>query len=232
MKIRSKRFQGLKDLVTKSCYSVTEAISFIKKMGNAKFLEMIEAHIALNINPKYPNQQLRSTLTLPYNINNNKKIAVLTLENNISQILEFGASIVGYDGLIKDILEGNINFDVLLATPEIMPQLGKLGRILGPKGLMPSPKSGTVTKNLKETIFEYQSGKFEYKADKSGIVHLTFGKINFEENALIKNLLSIYSSIQKNKPIGVKGKYFKSFYICTTMSPSIELDVDSFLKLK
>lgn len=230
MKKHSLRFKKLKNNITKPLYSLTEGISLIKKMNTVKFLETVEAHIALNINPKYPNQQIRSTLTLPYSFNNSKKIAVLTLDKNLSSISNLGVSSIGYENLIKDISENNINFDILLATPEVMPELVKLGRILGPKGLMPSPKSGTVTKNIKEAIFEYKHGKFEYKTDKSGIIHLSFGKTTLKQDALIQNLVTIYSSIQKNKPLGLKGKFFKSIYICTTMSPSIRLDVDSFIK--
>jgi len=232
MKKHSKRYNKLSSFITEPYYSIPNAISLITKFGTAKFFETVEAHVSLNINTKRSNQQLRSTLNLPYSFTNFKKIAVLTHESNISEILELGASIAGYDNLIKNISENNISFDILLATPEVMPELAKLGRILGPKGLMPSPKSGTVTKNIKDTIFEYKNGKFEYKADKSGIVHISFGKINMDENALIQNLLSIYLSIQKNKPVEVKGKYFKSFYICTTMSPSIKLDIENFSKLK
>eukprot|EP01039_Chlorochromonas_danica_P012734 gene12734-14650_t len=193
-------------------------------MGNAKFLESVEAHISLNIDPKYANQQLRTSLVLPHGTGKNLKIAVFTESDYVSEALRLGATIAGSDDLIEDIGKGNLNFDILITTPQLMPKLAKLGRVLGPKGLMPSPKSGTVTQNLKETINEFKKGKLEYRADKTGIVHLSFGKANFSEEQLKDNLLAVYNSIEKNKPTGVKGKYFKSFYVCTTMSPSIGLE--------
>jgi large subunit ribosomal protein L1 len=124
--------------------------------------------------------------------------------------------------------QGNLNFDILITTPQLMPKLAKLGRVLGPKGLMPSPKSGTVTQDLKEAINEFKKGKLEYRADKTGIVHLSFGKADFSEQQLKENLFAVYTSIEKNKPSGVKGKYFKSFSICTTMSPGINLELNTF----
>jgi large subunit ribosomal protein L1 len=130
--------------------------------------------------------------------------------------------------LIEQINQGNINFDLLITTPNMMPKLAKLGRVLGPKGLMPSPKSGTVTTTLDSTLAEFKKGKFEYKADKTGIVHVSFGKSDFENNQLIENLTALYKSIEQNRPSGVKGKYFKSLFICTTMGPSIRLDLDIF----
>ena len=133
------------------------------------------------------------------------------------------------DELIKEITNGNLNFDLLIATPNMMPKLAKLGRVLGPKGLMPSPKSGTVSNTLKSTLTEFKKGKFEYKADKTGVVHINFGKSDFTNTQLIENLTALYNSIEKNRPSGVKGKYFKSLYICTTMGSSIQLDLNAFV---
>ena len=135
-----------------------------------------------------------------------------------------GADIVGNDSLIEQITQGNIEFDLLITTPNMMPKLAKLGRVLGPKGLMPSPKSGTVTSTLKSTLTEFKKGKFEYKADKTGIVHVSFGKADFENDKLVENLQALYKSIELNRPSGVKGKYFKTLFICTTMGSSIQLD--------
>jgi large subunit ribosomal protein L1 len=167
-------------------------------------------------------------MTLPNGSGKTTIIAVLTNENNFEEAKNAGADIVGNDDLINLIGQGNINFDLLIATPEIMPKLAKLGRILGPKGLMPSPKSGTVTITLSNTLSEFKKGKFEYKADKTGIVHVSFGKADFTAIQLIENLTAIYKSIEQNRPSGVKGKYFKSLYICTTMGPSIQLDLAAF----
>ena len=139
-----------------------------------------------------------------------------------------GATIAGSDDLLEEMNAGKLDFDLLITTPQLMPKLAKLGRVLGPKGLMPSPKSGTVTTNLKDAINEFKKGKLEYRADKTGIVHLSFGKVSFSSQELLENLLTLHNSIEKNKPSGVKGRYFKSFHICTTMSPSISLDLATF----
>ena len=205
------------------------AIQVLKETATTKFVESVELHANLNIDPKYADQQLRTTVTLPHGIGKSVKIAVLTNDDNFEEATTAGADIVGNDDLIENITKGNINFDLLIATPNMMPKLAKLGRVLGPKGLMPSPKSGTVSSTLTETLSDFKKGKFEYKADKTGIVHVTIGKVNFTESQLIENLQALYNSIEKNRPSGVKGKYFKSLFICTTMGPSIKLDLNSFL---
>jgi large subunit ribosomal protein L1 len=220
----SKRFKTLKALIIDEFYSFEQAILLLKQLGTAKFSESVEAHISLNIDPKYANQQLRASLVLPNGTGKSLRIAVLAEENDVQMALKAGATIAGSDDLLEEMSSGNLNFDILITTPQLMPKLAKLGRVLGPKGLMPSPKSGTVTQNLKEAINEFKKGKLEYRADKTGIVHLNFGKVNFSEEQLKENLLAVYNSIEKNKPTGVKGKYFKSFYVCTTMSPSINLE--------
>jgi large subunit ribosomal protein L1 len=228
MKKLSKRISKLNSLKTKEIYNFQEGIKLIKQFESVKFLESVEAHISLNIDPKYANQQLRISLILPHGTGKNLRIAVFTDSENSKRALEMGATIAGSDDLLEEISAGITNFDVLITTPDLMPKLARLGKILGPKALMPSPKSGTVTQNLKESINEFKKGKLEYRADKTGVVHLNFGKINFTDQQLEENLASVYESIEKNKPSGVKGKYFKSFYICTTMSPSIKLDFTTF----
>lgn len=230
MKKYSKRINLLKSLITENCYSFDQAIPLLKQIGNAKFIESTEAHISLNIDPKYANQQLRTSLVLPNGTGNSLKIAVLTDVDFINEALKLGADIAGSDDLIEEISAGKLNFDILITTPQLMPKLAKLGRVLGPKGLMPSPKSGTVTSNIADAINEFKKGKLEYRADKTGIVHLIFGKANFSEQELKENLFAVYESIEKNKPNGVKGRYFKSFNICTTMSPGINIELSSFKK--
>jgi large subunit ribosomal protein L1 len=209
--------------------NLEEAITVLKGTATAKFIETVELHANLNIDPKYADQQLRTTVTLPHGIGKSIKIAVLTNDSNMTEAKEAGADIVGSDDLIEEISQGNIDFDLLVATPDMMPKLAKLGRVLGPKGLMPSPKSGTVSTTLTATLSEFKKGKFEYKADKTGVVHVSFGKSNFTEAQLIDNLTSLYKSIEQNRPPGVKGKYFKSLFICTTMGPSIQLSENTFL---
>jgi len=208
--------------------NLEEAIQVLKETATAKFIESVELHANLNIDPKYADQQLRTTVTLPHGIGKQLTIAVLTNEENFYEAKTAGADLIGNEELIENITKGNIEFDLLVTTPNMMPKLAKLGRVLGPKGLMPSPKSGTVSSTLHETITEFKKGKFEYKADKTGVVHVNFGKSNFAENQLIENLQTLYNSIEKNRPSGVKGKYFKSLFICTTMGPSIKLDLNSF----
>lgn len=224
----SKRITKLRSLITKESYSFDEAVSLLKELKSTKFLESVEAHVSLNLDPKYADQQLRTSLTLPNGTGKSLRIAVFTESENVKNVLEMGATIAGSDDLLEEITLGKLNFDILITTPALMPKLAKLGKILGPKALMPSPKSGTVTQNLKETINEFKKGKLEFRADKTGIVHLSFGKVDFNQNQLKENLLAVYNSIEKNKPTGVKGKYFNSFYICTTMSPSIKIDLASF----
>ena len=208
--------------------NLDEAIKILKETSTAKFDETVELHANLNIDPKYADQQLRTTVTLPHGVGKSIKIAVLTNQNNINEAQTAGADIVGTDDLIEQISQGQIDFDLLIATPDMMPKLAKLGRVLGPKGLMPSPKSGTVTTTLTETLTDFKKGKFEYKADKTGVVHVSFGKSSFTEPQLIENLTSLYQSIEQNRPSGVKGIYFKKIFICTSMGPSIQLDVESF----
>jgi len=208
--------------------TIEEVIDILKETATAKFVETIEMHANLNIDPKYADQQLRTTLTLPHGVGKSIKIAVLTNDTNISEAKTAGADIVGNTELIEQISQGDINFDLLIATPDMMPKLAKLGRVLGPKGLMPSPKSGTVTTTLTETLSDFKKGKFEYKADKTGIVHVSFGKSDFTNIQLVENLKALYQSIEQNRPSGVKGKYFKSVFICTSMGPSIKLNLDIF----
>ncbi len=208
--------------------SLEEAIKVLKETATTKFIESVELHANLNIDPKYADQQLRTTVTLPHGVGKAIKIAVLTNDSNIAEAEAAGADIAGNTDLIDQISQGNIEFDILIATPDMMPKLAKLGRVLGPKGLMPSPKSGTVTTTLTATLEDFKKGKFEYKADKTGVVHVNFGKSSFTEVQLIENLTALQNSIEQNRPSGVKGKYFKNMYICTSMGPSIQLDLDIF----
>nr|YP_010634200.1 50S ribosomal protein L1 [Ecklonia radiata]YP_011006254.1 50S ribosomal protein L1 [Ecklonia cava]YP_011006395.1 50S ribosomal protein L1 [Eisenia bicyclis]QWK43319.1 ribosomal protein L1 [Ecklonia arborea]QWK43603.1 ribosomal protein L1 [Ecklonia radicosa]WAM63399.1 50S ribosomal protein L1 [Ecklonia cava subsp. stolonifera]WAM63258.1 50S ribosomal protein L1 [Ecklonia cava]WAM63540.1 50S ribosomal protein L1 [Eisenia bicyclis] len=230
MRKLNKRTKENRQKIEKRLYSQTDAIRILKETANAKFVESVEAHISLSIDPKYSDQQLRSTLILPKGTGKTKRIAVLMPLESITAEYKELADLIGSDDLIEIITKGDINFDILIATPEMMPKLAKLGRILGPKGLMPSPKAGTVTTDVKLTLEEFKKGKLEYRADKTGIVHLLIGKSNFADSDLLENLVAVYTSIENNKPPGVKGRYFKTFHICSTMGPSIEIDI-SPLKL-
>jgi len=227
-KLSRRQNENLEKVKNSIHTNLEEAITLLQNTATAKFIESVELHANLNIDPKYADQQLRTTVTLPHGIGKSVRIAVLTNETNFNEAKTGQADIVGSQELIDSISQGIINFDVLIATPDMMPKLAKLGRVLGPKGLMPSPKSGTVSTNLTETLTDFKKGKFEYKADKTGVVHVNFGKVNFSKNQLIENLMSLYKSIEQNRPSGVKGKYFKSLFICTSMGPSIQLDLNAF----
>ena len=225
----SRRHQENKAKTKNIVFSnLEEAIKILKETATAKFTESVELHANLNIDPKYADQQLRTTVTLPHGVGKSIRIAVLTNDSNLAEAQTAGADIAGNDELIEQISQGNIDFDLLVATPDMMPKLAKLGRVLGPKGLMPSPKSGTVSTTLTETLADFKRGKFEYKADKTGVVHINFGKSNFTEVQLIENLTALYQSIEQNRPSGVKGKYFKNMFICTSMGPSIQLELNIF----
>jgi large subunit ribosomal protein L1 len=227
-KLSRRHKENIKKIKNVAYSNLEEAIIVLKETATAKFVESVELHATLNIDPKYANQQLRTTVTLPNGVGKQIRIAVLTNEENFEEVKNAKVDIFGNDDLIEQITQGNLNFDLLIATPNMMPKLAKLGRVLGPKGLMPSPKSGTVTTTLTETLNEFKKGKFEYKADKTGIVHVNFGKVDFTNMQLIENLTALYKSIEQNRPTGVKGKYFKNLSICSTMGPSLKLELGIF----
>jgi large subunit ribosomal protein L1 len=228
VKKRSKRFQLAKKIVSeKQIYSLDEGLSYLKNISTVKFDETLETHFHLNVDPKYGNQQLRTTVELPFGTGKKLKIAVLTDSEKIEDIKKLGVFRVGEDDLIQDIQQSKIDFDLLITSRKYIGKLTPLGKILGPRGLMPSSKFGTVTENLELAIEEFQKGKIEYRVDRSGIVHVGIGKISFLKENLKENILSLYRSIEKNRPLGVRGRYLKSLYICLTMSPSICINLQS-----
>ena len=224
----SQRIKKIHEKIESRPYKALEALNLLKETATAKFIETAEAHISLRLDTKYADQQLRTTVILPKGTGKKIRIGVIAQGEKVNESLSAGADLAGSDELIQDILKGIINFDRLIATPDMMPAIAKLGKILGPRGLMPSPKSGTVTSDVKGAIEEFKKGKLEYRADKSGIVHLPFGKTDFSVEDLLANLEIVQESIDKNRPSGAKGRYWKSFYICSTMGPSISIDINNF----
>jgi len=227
MKKLSKRMAALSTKIEDRIYAPLEALRIIKENANAKFDETIEAHIRIGIDPKYTDQQLRTTVALPHGTGQSIKIAVITSGENVSKAKAAGADLFGEDDLVESINKGNMEFDLLIATPDMMPKVAKLGRVLGPRGLMPNPKAGTVTNDIANAIKEFKAGKLEFRADKAGIVHVRFGKASFTKEALFDNLKTLQESIDKNKPSGAKGKYWKTFYVTSTMGPSVQVDINA-----
>jgi len=229
----SQRKAAVDELVDATrLYEPAEGIALMKKIANAKFIETAELHGNLNLNPKFNDQQIRTTVSLPFGTGKSVRVAVLA-EGPAAEAAEAaGADIVGMAELIEDISKGVLDFDVLLATPPAMPKLAKLGKVLGPKGLMPSPKAGTVTPNPGDAVGEFKAGKLEFRTDKQGVVHIPFGKLDFDEEALQGNLAALTQCIEKNRPTGCKGKLWQSATLSSTMGPGIKIDLAALKEFK
>jgi large subunit ribosomal protein L1 len=228
----SRRLQELQKKVEERAYEPLEALNLLKETATAKFAESAEAHIRLGIDPKYTDQQLRTTVALPKGTGQSIRVAVIARGEKVTEATNAGADLAGSEELIAEIQKGALDFDLLIATPDMMPQVAKLGKLLGPRGLMPSPKGGTVTFDLPQAIAEFKAGKLEFRADKTGIVHVMFGKATFPAEDLLVNLKALQETIDRNRPSGAKGRYWRTVYVASTMGPSIEVDISLLRDLK
>ncbi|WP_017304591.1 50S ribosomal protein L1 [Spirulina subsalsa] len=228
----SRRLQEAQAKVEKRTYEPLEALNLLKETATAKFDETAEAHIRLGIDPKYTDQQLRTTVSFPKGTGQTVRVAVIARGEKVAEANNAGADIAGSEELIEEIQKGMMDFDLVIATPDMMPQVAKLGRLLGPRGLMPSPKAGTVTMDLAGAIDEFKAGKQEFRADRTGIVHVMFGKASFSSEDLLTNLKALQEVIDRNRPSGAKGRYWRSVYVSASMGPAIEVDINALRDLK
>lgn len=228
----SRRIRELQAKVANQAYQPIDALQLLKETATAKFPESAEAHIRLGIDPKYTDQQLRTTVALPKGTGQTVRVAVIARGEKVAEATNSGADIAGSEELIDEIQKGMMDFDLLIATPDVMPQVAKLGRVLGPRGLMPSPKAGTVTFDLGQAISEFKAGKLEFRADRTGIVHVLFGKADFSADDLLANLKALQETIDRNRPSGAKGRFWRTMYVSSTMGPSIQVDINALRDLK
>ena len=226
MKKLSKRYEASLKLVDKTKeYGISEALETLEKMPKAKFDETVELHVKLGVDSKHADQQVRGTVVLPNGTGKTQKVLVFAKGPKAEEAQKAGADYVGAEELIPKIQNDNwFDYDVIVATPDMMGVVGRLGKVLGPKGLMPNPKSGTVTMDVTKAINEIKSGKVEYRLDKTNIIHLSFGKVSFGAEKLQENYETVMNDIIKAKPAAAKGQYIKSVAITTTMGPSIFID--------
>lgn len=224
MKKSKKYIERSKLVNTNENYSPKDAITLLKKVSYANFKESVEVHFNLGIDPRHADQQLRGTFSLPNGTGKSKTVLAIVEGEDVEKSKKAGADFAGSDEFIEKIQKGWFDFDVIITKPAMMKKLGKLGRVLGSKGLMPNPKTGTVTQDIEKSIQEFKSGKFEYRNDKDGILHVIIGNTSFSEEKITENFLSMYEFLQKIKPNKSKGTYFKSIALCSTQSPSIFIE--------
>jgi len=225
-----KRFKKAKGMVEVKPYKLEDAMPLIKKMATAKFDETVEVAMRLGVDPKHADQMVRGTVVLPHGLGKSKKVCVIASGEKVKEAEQAGAEHVGGDDLVAKIQEGWLDFDALIATPDMMKSVGKLGKVLGPKGLMPNPKTGTVTFDLSNAVREIKAGKVEFRVDKTSIIHTPVGKASFTAEKLIDNARTLIDSVVKARPAAAKGKYVRSISISSSMGPGVSLDLVAFVK--
>ena len=224
---KGKNFETAKSKVEEKLYSLQDAIPLVQSIKFAKFDESVELAMRLGVNPKHADQMVRGTVVLPHGLGRSKRVLVIASSEKQTEAQEAGADTVGGDEMVEKIQKGWMDFDAVVATPDMMRSVGKLGRILGPRGLMPNPKTGTVTVDVKKAVEEIKAGKVEYRVDKAGVIHAPIGKVSFPAQKLIENAQALASSVVKAKPVAAKGKYVKSVAVSSTMGPGVRIDATS-----
>lgn len=219
-----KKYRAAAEKVETRTYELNEALGLLKEIAFAKFDETVELAMLLGVNPKHADQMVRGTTVLPHGTGQSKRVMVIASGEKIREAEEAGADFVGGDDMVEKIQGGWTDFDAVVATPDMMRSVGKLGKVLGPRGLMPNPKTGTVTMDVAKAVQEIKAGKVEFRVDKTAIVHVPVGKVSFSTDQLSENAHAIIGAVRKAKPPAAKGRYVRSIYISSTMSPSIEVD--------
>ncbi|EAL0271925.1 50S ribosomal protein L1 [Campylobacter lari] len=233
MSKNTKRFtELLKKIDSNKNYLMDEAINTVKTLASAKFDETVEIALKLNVDPRHADQMVRGSVVLPCGTGKKVRVAVIAKDAKADEAKNAGADIVGSDDLVEEIQKGNMNFDVLIATPNLMGLVGKVGRILGPKGLMPNPKTGTVTMDVAQAVNNAKNGQVNFRVDKQGNIHAGLGKVSFTQEQLKENMTAFVKAINKHKPAAAKGRYIKNASLSLTMSPSLSLDTQELLDTK
>jgi large subunit ribosomal protein L1 len=224
-----KQYEAARKQVEAKEYQLEEAIPLVKKIKFAKFDETVEVHMRLGVDPKHADQMVRGTVVMPNGLGKSKKVLVIASGDKQREASEAGADFVGGEDMVNKIQsEGWTDFDAVIATPDMMRSVGKLGKILGPRGLMPNPKTGTVTQDVTKAVTEVKAGKVEFRVDKTGVIHAPVGKVSFAKDKLLENASTLIQAVIKAKPAAAKGKYVKSVTVCSTMGPGVALDVTPY----
>ena len=224
MQRMTKQFKMAKEKVPETLLKLEDAIPLVQQVKFAKFDETVEMALRLGVNPKHADQMVRGTVVLPHGLGRSRRVLAIAVGEKQKEAEESGADIVGGEEIVKKIQDGWIDFEAVVATPDMMRSVGKLGKVLGPRGLMPNPKTGTVTVEIGKAVKEIKAGKVEFRVDKTGIIHAPIGKVSFPKQNLIDNAQAILSSVMKAKPAAAKGKYLRSLTVSSTMGPGVKVD--------